>query len=186
MVFRFIRNIFDKLGKIKGILLGEDGPACPCFDISSGISGNGSSLFGNLFVLFQSMGIQGLSQFSGCRFRKHGKNQLQRGHVVSKIFFLQVFEILVLASRHPRPCFGNFIGEDGIFHTFPYAVVAPRIRELFSDLNRLKSLIDPFSGIAFSKICLQSSVNDELRIDNLIDSFFSYLRQPHFKRFGFR
>jgi hypothetical protein len=40
------------------------------------------------------MGIQGLSQFSGCRFRKHGKNQLQRGHVVSKIFFLQVFEIL--------------------------------------------------------------------------------------------
>ncbi len=48
----FIGKIFNKLRKIKGVLLSDHRLACPCFDIFSGISCNCSTLISHLFILF--------------------------------------------------------------------------------------------------------------------------------------
>lgn len=107
-------------------------------------------------------------------------------HIITKILFFQTLKTFILFGSHSGPCAGNLIGQDGVFDTFLNTTGVPFIGQLFSHLNRLDPLIDPFTAISFPKIGFRGYVNGQLRVNRFLNSFPANLSQPHSKRFGFR
>ena len=85
----------------------------------------------------------------GGRFRRHVQRQLQGRHIIAEVLFLQAFEPLILPGCYPGPSAGNLIGLDRVFDAQPDTADVPLVGQLFSDLYRLETLVDPLAGITF-------------------------------------
>lgn len=73
------------------------------------------------------------------------------------------------------------------FVTFslPYATILPFIGEFLSSADGHKTLVDPFSCVAFALISCDQSLGNQLRVKCFVNTFSPHLRQPQLEGLGF-
>ena len=173
---RPFQKISHDLIELCGVLGGDDGNACAFLDRLPCDSGGLTALAGNRHVLRECAWCFLLGNFRSGRLRQHIQHQLQRGHVITEVFLFEPFQVFVLAGRHPRPCTGDLIGEDGVLHALLNAAGIPFVRQFLADLDGLQPLVDPFAGIALFEIGFQRPLDGQLRVDGFLNALPTNLR----------
>ena len=129
------QQICHDLMEMCSVFGGDDGDTCAILDCLSCNPSSFTALTGDSQILRKCPRRFLLGYFCGGRLRQHIQYQLQRGHVVAEVFFLQALKVFILPCGHPRPCTGYLIGKYCVLHALLYATSIPLVRQFLADLD---------------------------------------------------
>ena len=175
------------LGEGFEIFFGGDAGAAFRFEFAPGVAGDGSTGFGCLFVLRETLGVFLFGDLRCGSLTEHGGDQLEIGHMITEIILGvgESFEVFVFGGRHAEGGFADLSGKDGEFFLLFDAALFPFAGEFVADGDAAQSLFNPRFGIAFLLVNSPHPFGSEFWVFDLLESLVADLREPAFEGFGF-
>lgn len=157
------------------------------FELTAGISCNGSSGTGGPLVFRKASRVLPFGDLGGGGFTEHGKNEFQVRHVVAQVFLgiLKCFESFVFRGCQAKSGFANLGGGDGeLFALFDTALF-PFIGQFIASGNAAQALFNPIFGVAFLLVDGSHPFGNQLWILDLFQTLVTDAGKPAFERLCF-
>ena len=133
-------------------------------------------------TLTEALRVLGFANLRDRSLCQRVQRQLNVGHIVTQIFLLQAFIVLVLSGCLATPTLRDGVCKRCILLTFGHACSVPFIRQFLPDLDAAQSLVNPFVTISETTIISIRLLKVQFRVLHLVDAPRCHLRHPLFER----